>query len=52
MFASAVLTALVFAVSQVSAHGGVLSYQINGQHYQGYVTNPFYSADYPYTTVT
>ncbi|EIW62723.1 glycoside hydrolase family 61 protein [Trametes versicolor FP-101664 SS1] len=37
MFASAVLTALVFAVSQVSAHGGVLSYQINGQHYQGFV---------------
>lgn len=52
MFASAVLIALVFAVSQVYAHGGVLSYQINGQHYQGYVIVPFCFVDYPYTAVT
>lgn len=52
MFASAVLTALVFAVSQVSAHGGVLSYQINGQHYQGYVIILFCFADDPDSTAT
>ncbi|KAI0358668.1 glycoside hydrolase family 61 protein [Trametes cingulata] len=36
MFASAVLTTLALAVGQVAAHGGVLSYQINGQWYQGF----------------
>ncbi|OJT08813.1 Cellulose-growth-specific protein [Trametes pubescens] len=36
MFVTAVLTTLALAVTQVAAHGGVLSYQINGQIYQGF----------------
>ncbi|KAL1945871.1 hypothetical protein VTO73DRAFT_1873 [Trametes versicolor] len=36
MFISAVLTTLAIAVSHVAAHGGVLSYRINGQIYQGF----------------
>ncbi|KAI0665960.1 glycoside hydrolase [Trametes maxima] len=36
MFAPAALTALALAVSQVAAHGGVLSYNIGGQTYQGF----------------
>ncbi|KAI0633594.1 glycoside hydrolase family 61 protein [Trametes polyzona] len=36
MLASAVLTTLALAAGQAAAHGGVLSYQINGQTYQGF----------------
>ncbi|KAH9858935.1 glycoside hydrolase family 61 protein [Lenzites betulinus] len=36
MFATATLTALALAAGQAVAHGGVLSYQINGQTYQGF----------------
>ena len=35
MFAAAALATLVFGATQVAAHGGVLSYSINGQTYQG-----------------
>ncbi len=37
MFFSAAAAALALGVSQVAAHGGVLSYSINGQTYDGYV---------------
>ncbi|KAI0762086.1 glycoside hydrolase [Trametes elegans] len=36
MFTSAVLTTLALAVGQAAAHGGVLSYTINGQQYEGF----------------
>lgn len=45
MFISAVLTTLALAVSHVAAHGGVLSYQINGQIYQGCVAVPLGNLD-------
>lgn len=45
MFISAVLTTLALAVSHVAAHGGVLSYQINGQIYQGFVAIPLGNLD-------
>ena len=37
MRASVALATLAFGVSQVAAHGGVLSYNIGGQDYNGYV---------------
>ncbi|EJF65049.1 glycoside hydrolase, partial [Dichomitus squalens] len=36
MFAAAALATLAFGAIQVAAHGGVLSYSINGQTYQGF----------------
>lgn len=45
MFRSAVLITLALAVSHVAAHGGVLSYQINGQIYQGCVAVPLGNLD-------
>ncbi|KAI1795484.1 cellulose-growth-specific protein [Ganoderma leucocontextum] len=36
MFAAATLATLALGVTQVAAHGGVLSYSINGQTYQGF----------------
>ena len=41
MFAFATLVALASAaLPQVFAHGGVLSYQIEGQIYQGWAVSP------------
>ena len=41
MFATAALAALAFGATQAAANGGVLSYSINGQTYEGYVcSNP------------
>ena len=37
MFAAGALTALALAVGQVAANGGVLSYNIGGQTYNGFV---------------
>ncbi|KAI0705013.1 glycoside hydrolase [Cerioporus squamosus] len=37
MFVSAAVVALAVGVSQVAAHGGVLSYSINGQTYDGFL---------------
>ena len=37
MIDPAAVPVLALGVSQVAAHGGVLSYSINGQTYQGYV---------------